>query len=129
MTGTFFAPQFILVSLCQYFFYLLLLFHNSECVTGLFSRKQCTLPTTLQKGKVNEYNYCIFRHINVLKMSGGKRCSLRSKRFRLVSEQKETTNSTKKKHELRTLNLGHTALIHCTCLSLFQCCFLMVVQV
>ena len=97
---------------------------------AFFPRKQCTLPTTLEKGKVNKYNYCIFRHINVLKMSGGKRCSLRSKRFRLVSEQKETTKQyKKKKHELRTLNLGHTALIHCTCLSLFQCCFLMVVQV
>ena len=43
--------------------------------------------------------------------------------------RKRRRNGTKKKQELRTLNLGHTALIHCTCLSLFQCCFVMGVQV
>ena len=43
--------------------------------------------------------------------------------------RKRPRNGTKKKRELRTLNLGHTALICCTCLSLFQCCFVMGVQV
>ena len=77
---------------------------------AFFPRKQCTLPTTLEKGKVNKYNYCIFRHINVLKMSGGKRCSLRSKRFRLVSEQKETTKQYKKKAWIKDTQLGS----HCS---------------
>ena len=47
----------ILVSLCYYFFYVLLL-HNSDGVTGLFSYIQCTLQTTQEMGKLN--NWTIF---------------------------------------------------------------------
>ena len=32
---------------------ILLLFHDSEGVTRLFFLKECTLPTTLEMGKVN----------------------------------------------------------------------------
>ena len=56
---------------------------------AFFRRKQCTLLTTLEMGKINNYFY-IFGHINHLKMSSGKCCSLRSKHFCLVTEQRKT---------------------------------------
>ena len=39
--------------LCVSISFIILLSHNSDDVTGLFSRKHCTLPTTLEIGKIH----------------------------------------------------------------------------
>ena len=53
MNDTFFATTDWCLFLSMSF--ILLLFHNSDDVTGLFPRKHCTLPTTLEIGKIHNW--------------------------------------------------------------------------
>ena len=54
---------FALVFVLSFFYYSIILMAS----LAIFSRKHSTLPTTPERSKIN--NYCIFQHINLLKMS------------------------------------------------------------
>ena len=53
MNETFFATTDW--CLCVSISFIILLSHNSDDVTSLFSRKHCTLPTTLEIGKIHNW--------------------------------------------------------------------------
>ena len=78
---------------------------------AFFPCKQCTLPTTLEKGKVNKYNYCIFSiSLMYWKCPAENAVACVASVSVWFQSRKRPRNSTKKKAWIKDTQLGS----HCS---------------